>query len=194
MPIPGFPISPSPSFDERVERGVNYELETTGYLTGAEQLEEEQARLLPGPNSSKSKPIHDTTKGSANGGKYPPRIDHGDNHDEYQDDVILGTSRGPKYSVNRHRRQRRKLCLGIFAILFSLLLLTALFGRGWMGPKPPTSPKGNMDDPHTLMSNGTHNYRKTVLVVSIDGLRYVSFYVFSFYSVEYSLYVLGRII
>jgi hypothetical protein len=165
-------LRPSPSLDGRAERReTGYELETTGYLTGAEQQQEEQERLLPGPNSIKSRPIHDTTKQAANHGTYPPREDF--NQDGYHDDVILGTSQGSKHTVNRHRKPRRKLCLGTFAILFSLLLLAAIFGRGWLGPLPPGLSKGHLDDPHVLVSNGTHSYRKTVLVISIDGLRYV---------------------
>jgi len=55
--------------------------------------------------------------------------------------------------------------VGFFAVVFVVLLLIA---RPWQPAELPRH------DGETLLSNGTHPWRNTVLMVSLDGLRYVS--------------------
>lgn len=66
------------------------------------------------------------------------------------------------------RRRRRVICI---AAVLAGIILGALLSRPLLyWDRPYTK---FFDDPHAIMSNGTHNYQKTVLVVSIDGLRCV---------------------
>ena len=56
---------------------------------------------------------------------------------------------------------------------FILLLLGAVFGPPLLRTiQPQTRPVADFDS-HKLRSNGTHLFKKTALIVSIDGLRYV---------------------
>ena len=63
----------------------------------------------------------------------------------------------------------------ILALVFATLLLGATISRPLLG----LSPVQCKSHPNThftgdsLRSNGTHDYKRTVLLVSIDGLRYV---------------------
>ncbi|PVG02267.1 Phosphodiest-domain-containing protein [Serendipita vermifera] len=60
----------------------------------------------------------------------------------------------------------------VLATILIVIILGAVFGRPLLSSSPwSTAKESNLDDPHTLMSNGTHEYKKTVLLVSIDGLR-----------------------
>ena len=64
----------------------------------------------------------------------------------------------------------RKLLVGI-SIGFIVILLGALFGRPLLHtvwPRPKQKPDF---DNRLLRSNGTHYFRKSALIVSIDGLR-----------------------
>lgn len=141
----------------RQQHDSQYDLE----LAGSETEEIERQRLLPTATK---------TAGGHSGGTSSKAYRNA--NDEYlpeeASEITLGTSR--KALKATKRRQRRIAVLG--AIL-GVILLGGFFGRSFLYSKPPTSGRGKSDDMGTLMSNGTHDYRKTVLVVSIDGLRYV---------------------
>lgn len=96
-------------------------------------------------------------------------------HDAEADDPYLSEETHPtpligsrKALGNAKRRQRR---LGMLAAFLGIILLGGFFGRSFLYSKPPTKGSNQAEQMDTLMSNGTHSYRKTVLVVSIDGLR-----------------------
>lgn len=103
--------------------------------------------------------------------------------DRDSDDVAAswGSSKSG-VSPSGHERKNRKCLLITTATAFALLLLGAVFGRPLLLSTPPTvSPDDQMansavllDDPHAILTNGTHLYQKTILLVSIDGLRYDS--------------------
>lgn len=61
------------------------------------------------------------------------------------------------------------------AIVIVILLVTLLFGCSFALFYFYTTPTPAHPDlefnGHTLRSNGTHNFKRTVLIVSIDGLR-----------------------
>jgi hypothetical protein len=67
--------------------------------------------------------------------------------------------------------KRRKWLYGA-AIGFILLLLGATFGPPLLQTvaRPPPRPVADFDS-QKLRSNGTHLFKKTALIVSIDGLR-----------------------
>ena len=68
--------------------------------------------------------------------------------------------------------RRRKLLVGA-SIGFIVILLGALFGRPLLHtvwPRPKQKPDF---DNGILRSNGTHYFKKSALIVSIDGLRCV---------------------
>ncbi|TFK73655.1 Phosphodiest-domain-containing protein [Pluteus cervinus] len=60
---------------------------------------------------------------------------------------------------------KKKLIL--VASIFIALLVSGSFARYWLLPPPPRH-GGSTGD---LFSNGTHEFKRTVLIVSIDGLR-----------------------
>ncbi|KZT67252.1 nucleotide pyrophosphatase [Daedalea quercina L-15889] len=69
-----------------------------------------------------------------------------------------------------HQSSSRKLVVGI-GIGFIVILLGALVGRPLLRIINP-HPKPKPDFDHTLLrSNGTHYFKKSALIVSIDGLR-----------------------
>ncbi len=68
---------------------------------------------------------------------------------------------------------RSRKCLVFSVLFFSFLLLSIAIpirrffsGPSVAGTKPQLKTQG-------LLSNGTHDFKKTAIIVSIDGLRYV---------------------
>jgi hypothetical protein len=89
------------------------------------------------------------------------------------EEANLSLSRSSRKALGSAKRRQRKIA--ILAAILAAILLGGYFGSSFFSFKPRDSGKEYLDDPHILMSNGTHNYRKTVLIVSIDGLRFVNF-------------------
>jgi hypothetical protein len=85
----------------------------------------------------------------------------------------LSLPRSSRKALGSERRRRRRLA--ILAAILAAILLGGYFGSSFFSVKPRDSGMEYLDDPHILISNGTHDYRKTVLIVSIDGLRSVKF-------------------
>ena len=81
----------------------------------------------------------------------------------YQDEEYVGP---------RGHAPLRKGRVAWIAGSFIALMLGASFlvplSRGWDGGMGVTSQLG---DPSRLLNNGTHDFKRTVLIVSIDGLR-----------------------
>jgi hypothetical protein len=75
------------------------------------------------------------------------------------------------------RKRRRRTTLGV-AVFLIFMILAAVWGRPLLLPAQytPQVQEGLalQNDPHAILSNGTHQYQKTVLLVSIDGLRLVT--------------------
>ena len=73
--------------------------------------------------------------------------------------------------------------LGKLAMLLNVIWLAVYFGKHFLpldslfgGSNPVPSFKNEfLFNGETVRSNGTHNYKRTVLLVSIDGLRFVGF-------------------
>lgn len=63
--------------------------------------------------------------------------------------------------------QNGRVARGFAAFILGVLLL-AQVSRTWCGGAGAT---GRPTDPSQLLSNGTHEFKRTVLIVSIDGLR-----------------------
>jgi hypothetical protein len=91
-----------------------------------------------------------------------------------------GTSwklKSPWDDEDHGRKQRRWIIIG--AVLFLIvMILAAVWGRPLILPAPhslqaPEELALQQNDPNAILSNGTHQYQKTVLLVSIDGLRLV---------------------
>lgn len=82
----------------------------------------------------------------------------------------------PRYEDEEHAeprertplRKRRILWIagGLIALILGASFLTPL-SRTWCGKGTTSRPT----DPSKLLSNGTHEFKRTVLIVSIDGLR-----------------------
>ena len=79
-----------------------------------------------------------------------------------------------EYNEPRERIPLRKRRIGCIAGGLIALILGASFlvpvSRIWCGGMGTTS---RTTDPSKLLSNGTHEFKRTVLIVSIDGLRLV---------------------
>ncbi|KAG8867408.1 hypothetical protein FRC20_005847 [Serendipita sp. 405] len=75
-----------------------------------------------------------------------------------------------KSSVGSTRRKRRRIG-ALAAVSVSVILLGGIFARPFLFDKPPSSKHSDSYDPDIRLWNGTHEYQKTVLLVSIDGLR-----------------------
>ena len=58
------------------------------------------------------------------------------------------------------------------ASAFILLLIFATFARALVRSPPPSHPNLSFNGGY-IRSNGTHEFKRTVLIVSIDGLRHV---------------------
>lgn len=64
--------------------------------------------------------------------------------------------------------RRRRCCAGaLIALILAAVVIPALY-FGLRAPRPVAD-----FDSQKLRSNGTHQFKKTALIVSIDGLRYV---------------------
>ena len=74
------------------------------------------------------------------------------------------------------RKRRRRIIFWVASFLI-FVILAAVWGRPLLLPAPyslqPQQELVVQDDPNAILSNGTHQYQKTVLMVSIDGLRLV---------------------
>jgi hypothetical protein len=93
-----------------------------------------------------------------------------DSNGEDEEYDIDGPPPNPrKISAGSVQRRYRGM-LGLAAIL-AALLVGGVISRRLLYGAPPRNRFSN--DPHVIMSNGTHYYKKTVLLVSIDGLRYI---------------------
>jgi hypothetical protein len=77
-----------------------------------------------------------------------------------------------EYAEPRGRTPLRKRSVAWIAGSFIALILGASFlvpvSRGWCSGMGSAS---RVTDPSRLLSNGTHDFKRTVLIVSIDGLR-----------------------
>lgn len=85
-------------------------------------------------------------------------------------------ARKPLEWLDDHVTKRRKH-LGILAVVFIVLLLGAAFAPSYFrgcGSKAAGAHPNSKFVGSELRSNGTHDYKRTVLIVSIDGLRYGS--------------------
>ena len=68
---------------------------------------------------------------------------------------------------------RSRKCLVFSVLFFSLLLLSiAIPVRRFFSNPTETSTKPQLKT-QGLLNNGTHDFKKTAIIVSIDGLRYV---------------------
>lgn len=74
-------------------------------------------------------------------------------------------------------KKRRRLTVFGVALLLIFMILAAVLGRPLLLSVLHTlhTQEGlaSQNDPNAILSNGTHQYQKTVLLVSIDGLRLV---------------------
>jgi len=74
------------------------------------------------------------------------------------------------------RERRRRILFGV-ALFLIFIILGAVWGRPLLLPAPLTFQTQEglalQNDPNAILSNGTHQYQKTVVLVSIDGLRLV---------------------
>lgn len=71
----------------------------------------------------------------------------------------------------REHKLRRSMVVGIARGFIALVLGTVFLvsmTRSWCGRMGAAN---RLTDPSRLLSNGTHEFKRTVLIVSIDGLR-----------------------
>jgi hypothetical protein len=77
-----------------------------------------------------------------------------------------------EYVESRRYTPLQKRRIAWIAGSFITLILGASFlvpmSRSWCGGMGVT---GQLKDPSRLLNNGTHDFKRTVLIVSIDGLR-----------------------
>lgn len=82
----------------------------------------------------------------------------------------------PPSDEGQWRKRRRWMILGV-ALFLIFTILAAVWGRSLLLSAPHTLQTQEelalQNDPNAILSNGTHQYQKTVLLVSIDGLRLV---------------------
>ena len=71
---------------------------------------------------------------------------------------------------------RSRKCLVLSGLFFSLLLLTIAIPIRRFFPSPRDSSTKPQLKTQGLLNNGTHDFKKTAIIVSIDGLRYVEYY------------------
>jgi hypothetical protein len=153
---PSSPRQAATSNPYRQQHASDYDLE----LAGDETDETERQRLLPSGRGC---------LGSGPSKAYCDGVEVGDLYLAEEANVSL--PRSPRKMLGSAKRPRRRIAA--LAALLAVILLGGYFGSSFFSVKPPSSEKESLGDPNILMSNGTHNYQKTVLVVSIDGLRSV---------------------
>lgn len=77
---------------------------------------------------------------------------------------------------DQRRKGRRRTMFGVASFLI-FIILAAVWGRPLFLHAPHTLQTQEelalQNDPNAILSNGTHQYQKTVLLVSIDGFRLV---------------------
>jgi len=92
---------------------------------------------------------------------------------EEEEGLLSGVSdSSSKYPETRPRWSRGKVIST--AVFFIFLLLSGAFVRSLWKPVPPPSQGHSLwfTGEGELRSNGTHDFKRTVILVSIDGLRY----------------------
>lgn len=78
-----------------------------------------------------------------------------------------------------HKPWSRKKVAGTALFLIGLII-GGSFARSFLLMSPRRTHPNLHFDGDVLRSNGTHDFRRTVLIVSIDGLRCLIFFVFAF--------------
>jgi hypothetical protein len=137
------------------QHASEYDLELTGSETG----EVERQRLLPSVMNGQGAIAY-------RDGAEPEDL-------HLAEEANFSLPRSSRKALGSERRRQRRLA--ILAAILAAILVGGYFGSSFFSVKPRDSGMEYLDDPHILMSNGTHDYRKTVLIVSIDGLRSVKF-------------------
>jgi len=133
----------------------------TDSLSSAMSYDLNGTTIPPYTKDGPSKPIPEERKGLLSNFE----VDDGDNGGppRYEDE---------EYAEPRERTPLRKRRIAWIAGGFIALILGASFlvpvSRAWCGGMGATS---RPTDPSRLLSNGTHDFKRTVLIVSIDGLR-----------------------
>lgn len=144
-------------------------------------IEEEALLTRPSspfqPGSSNAKPTSareydiehpDDVRLERQGLLQPTMKGYRDTDEEDESGEMTNVPLGRRVGGARRKRRRIYTLAGVLA----LLLVGGFFARPLLSDKPPGSKdEDDIKDPHALLSNGTHEYRKTVLLVSIDGLR-----------------------
>lgn len=105
--------------------------------------------------------------------------------DAYNDDTdgTLAEEPGTSWKLesssdtkNQGRERRCRIIFGV-ALFLVFMILAAVWGRPLLLSPPhtlrPQEEPALQNGPNAILSNGTHLYQKTVLLVSIDGLRLV---------------------
>lgn len=93
---------------------------------------------------------------------------------EDRDNGELPRYEDEEYLEPRGRTPLQKRRIALFAGGFIVLILGATFlvpmwrPGGWCGGVDPAD---RVTDPSRRLNNGTHDFKRTVLIVSIDGLR-----------------------
>ena len=106
--------------------------------------------------------------------KVPRRYDSGENEDGAESYGLLS---GEQTSYNekvdwRDRTWSRKW-MSITASILVVLILGASLSRPYLKPAVLAPHPNSLYGGNEVRSNGTHDFKRTVLLVSIDGLRYV---------------------
>ncbi|TRM70441.1 alkaline-phosphatase-like protein [Schizophyllum amplum] len=108
-------------------------------------------------------------------GRKPSKLSEDRKHDyEESKGLLSGSVRDDASDIDDDTERTewsrsRLLCV---AISFIVLLVTGAFARVWYVRPPPTHYEDGIAlHGAELQSNGTHEFKRTVLIVSIDGLR-----------------------
>lgn len=89
------------------------------------------------------------------------------NASEEEEGLLSGISDGPEHS-EKQQWSRRKIIL--VAVLFIMLLISGAFVRTLLrGPVVHSNSIWHTGG--DTQTNGTHEFKRTVLIISIDGLR-----------------------
>jgi hypothetical protein len=94
-------------------------------------------------------------------------VDEAQHGDEEVEGLLSGMSTSKTNDARKKSTRGRRI-----QIFLAVIFLSFCFGLFIVVPAfiPDSRQRHKQDD--VIMSNGTHEYRKTVLMVSIDGLRY----------------------